>query len=38
MPIGQTVYSPLRVNLNLLAVSRVSAETYPGSEMPGQPG
>jgi hypothetical protein len=38
MPIGQTVYSPIGVNLNLLDVSRVSAEADTGSELPEQPG
>ena len=34
MPIGHTVYSPWRANLNLLDVSWVSAGTPKGSELP----
>ena len=34
MPIGQSVYCPWGMNLNLLDVSRVSAGPPKGSELP----
>ena len=38
MPIGQTVYSPWRANLNLLGATRVSAGARTGRELPYNPG
>ncbi len=38
MPIGHTFYSRLRLNLNLLAVTGVSAKARPGTEFHYNPG